>query len=413
MTSDNRFAVLAVLASALFACKGSVDATPPVANAGVDQTAWKGALVTLNGKASSNPGGGALTFAWRQAAGPAVPLSDDRAARPSFLAPRVTTTLRFVLEVSDGKTSATDEVIVAIGNRAPRAVAGADQVGATGHVLTLDAGASTDPDGDPLTASWFERSGPPVTLVAHPDGSASFVAPATPAVLEFALVVSDGEATSPEDVVRVQVLDESANWPPVANAGPDREVARRSVVVLAGYAVDRELDRSPGRGFRPRARRWRCSARTDPRLRSWRRPPRRPGIPARGGGCARHRVGPRRRAGPQPGAGDHLPDAVAQLAGDGGSLVAHAVVSDPDLDPLTSTWEWRRNGTVLAGETGATLAASLTARGDVFLVKLTASDGSREAVAQASVTIQDSPAIVTVSAPATAPWGEPLPSPRP
>ena len=273
MTSDNRFAVLAVLASALFACKGSVDATPPVANASVDQTAWKGALVTLNGKASSNPGGGALTFAWRQAAGPAVPLSDDRAARPSFLAPRVTTTLRFVLEVSDGKTSATDEVIVAIGNRAPRAVAGADEVGATGHVLTLDAGASTDPDGDPLTASWFERSGPPVTCRA-PRRERGFVAPATPAVLEFALVVSDGEATSPEDVVRVQVLDESANWPPVANAGPDREVARRSVVVLAGYAVDRELDPLTWTWLQTAGPSVALLGADDPRLRSWRRPPR-------------------------------------------------------------------------------------------------------------------------------------------
>jgi len=215
----------------------------PTANAGPDRMAWKGALVTLDGRESRDPEGSALTYAWRQLEGPAVALADDGTAQPSLVAPRATTTLRFALEVSDGQAvSAPDEVTVSVQNRAPTASAGADQVALLGHVVTLEAPDSHDPDGDPLAVTWFQRSGPPVVLAAQPGGSATFVAPATPSLLEFGLVVSDGEAISPEDGLRVQVLDPSANWPPVANAGADREVPRRSVVVLHGTGVDRELD---------------------------------------------------------------------------------------------------------------------------------------------------------------------------
>jgi hypothetical protein len=77
----------------------------PTANAGGLVTASEAASVTLNGAASSDPDGDALTYAWVQTAGPAVTLNDVNTAYPWFTAPFVNAagaTLKFELTVNDG-----------------------------------------------------------------------------------------------------------------------------------------------------------------------------------------------------------------------------------------------------------------------------------------------------------------------
>ncbi len=74
----------------------------PAADAGADQTVRPGALVTLDGSASSDPGGGALTYLWQQSGGPTVTLNDPTAGRPTFIAPDTPGVLTFTLTVTDG-----------------------------------------------------------------------------------------------------------------------------------------------------------------------------------------------------------------------------------------------------------------------------------------------------------------------
>lgn len=183
---------------------------PPVARAGVDQTVTNlPATVALDGSNSTDPDGDNLSFSWSQTAGqPAVSLSDATSATPSFSAPSVTqdSSLTFALTVSDGNLSSTDNVVVTlkaeVGNRAPVADAGADQTASANDTVTLNGSNSSDPDGDTLTYSWQQVAGTSVSLSNANATQASFVAPelAQQEVLEFQLVVDDGELSSTDTV---------------------------------------------------------------------------------------------------------------------------------------------------------------------------------------------------------------------
>ncbi|PHR61271.1 MAG: hypothetical protein COA43_04655 [Robiginitomaculum sp.] len=248
----------------------AIDQTP-VANAGVDQTLTdvaRGTVVTLDGTASIDPDGGALTYAWTQVSGPAVTLSSATAAQPTFTYPasgedgggkvivvaqegslkgQPASTLVFELIVSDGSSSsAGDQVSITINtNDAPTADAGVDQTlyGLDdGTVINLDGTGSSDPDGDTLTYTWTQTSGPTVTLTSPTTATPSFthgtagggipqkdinsnVVVVGPAPVSndvnyaFSLVVSDGSSSSAADTVGVDVLD---NRVPTSDAGSDQ-----------------------------------------------------------------------------------------------------------------------------------------------------------------------------------------------
>lgn len=90
---------------------------PPIVNAGPDQTVDPLVTVTLNGSGSRDPEGQPLTFSWRQVSGaPAVTLSATTSASITFIAPEIAggVTLTFELTISDGLTSATDQIVITV-----------------------------------------------------------------------------------------------------------------------------------------------------------------------------------------------------------------------------------------------------------------------------------------------------------
>jgi hypothetical protein len=146
----------------------------PVANAGPYQNVVTSTTATLNGSASSDANGDALTYKWVMISKPlssTAVLSSDTVVSPTFVADKAGTYV-FSLQVSDGKLSSTlSYVTVTAGaaNLAPVANAGSAQTVTRGATVTLDGSGSTDANGDTLIYTWtmtFKPTGSPATLGA-------------------------------------------------------------------------------------------------------------------------------------------------------------------------------------------------------------------------------------------------------
>jgi hypothetical protein len=123
---------------ATFIAKGN---TPPVANAGLDQTVAVGTTVHLNGSQSSDADGDALSFQWTITTlptGSTARLSDPTAVQPTFVVDRPGTyTVQLI--VKDGiVASAPDAVVITTQNSRPVANAGPNQTVAVGTTVHLD-----------------------------------------------------------------------------------------------------------------------------------------------------------------------------------------------------------------------------------------------------------------------------------
>jgi uncharacterized protein YggL (DUF469 family) len=209
----------------------------PIANAGIDQSVNEGAVVTLDGSASSDPDGSIFTYLWTAPAG--ITLSSNTASKPTFTAPEVATNTNytFTLIVNDGTVSSTaNQVVVQVKqvNKIPIANAGIDQSVNEGLLVTLDGSASSDPDGSSITYLWTAPAG--ITLSSNTTSKPTFTAPEVTVNTNytFTLVVNDGTVSSTADQIIVQV--KQVNKVPTANAGIDQSVNEGVLVTLDGSA---------------------------------------------------------------------------------------------------------------------------------------------------------------------------------
>ena len=219
----------------------SVTVTPlnrnPVAKAGPDQpAAGKNILLALDGTGSADPDSDPLTYAWAAPSG--INLSDVSSPTPTFTATR-SGAYTFFLQVGDGLGgTATDSVTVTVLNAAPVAIPRAPATAAKYAAATLDGSDSSDPDGDVLTYSWVQVSGPNVT-VRSPNAAIADFASTMSGVYVFELTVDDGDAAGTDFALVTVVVSNTA---PAADAGPDVLAQKGYRTRLSGSVLDADGD---------------------------------------------------------------------------------------------------------------------------------------------------------------------------
>jgi predicted secreted protein len=87
----------------------------PIAIAGADQQVRGGASVTLDGSASNDPQGEAITYRWEQIGGIDVTFTGGDTPVVQFTAPNDATTITFRLTVTDSNSlSSSDDVVIVV-----------------------------------------------------------------------------------------------------------------------------------------------------------------------------------------------------------------------------------------------------------------------------------------------------------
>lgn len=181
----------------------SLNNAPPQSVPGVTRSVTTGVAVSLDGSASSDSDGDALSYSWRftsRPSGSTAALSGSNTARPVFT-PDLAGQYVVELVVGDGislSQGASITLVAANTNAPPTAVPSGSQSATTGSVIFLNGRSSVDPNGDPLTYEW--------AFVTRPAGSAATLSSPTSATPSFtadfpgsyvvSLIVSDGKLTS-------------------------------------------------------------------------------------------------------------------------------------------------------------------------------------------------------------------------
>ena len=231
----------------------------PVANAGDPEAVPEGGTAHLDGSASYDPEGDALTYAWIQLDGLAVSLTPETPdnKQMSFVTPNVGpegADLHFQLTVTDSHSASSNATVlvhVNYVNQPPTANAGQDQTVNEGDTVSLS-GSGVDPDNNPLTFAWSQLSGPPVTITpdqADPS-KATFVAPqvfCAGDVVVMTLTVDDGYGGTATSNVTINVAN--VNHLPTASGGGNQQVSEGNAVSLHGTGNDADTQEVPSLMF--------------------------------------------------------------------------------------------------------------------------------------------------------------------
>ncbi len=214
--------------------------SPPVANAGPNQTVPLGAKVSLNGTGSSDVDGNPLTFHWSLVTRPATStsvLSGATTASPTFFAD-VPGTYIAGLTVNDGMVNSNPSMVtISTLNSPPVANAGPNQLVPLGSLVQLNGSGSTDVDGNTLTYSWTLITLPPNSgaMLSNPHAVNPTFTADLPGTYVAQLLANDGMVNSAPATVTIAT---DSLQPPTTNAGPSQTVAHGATVMLSGSASD-------------------------------------------------------------------------------------------------------------------------------------------------------------------------------
>ncbi len=215
----------------------STQFTPPVADAGENQFVLPGKLAHLAASHSFDWDGAPLAFKWTlssQPAGSFASISNTDAIAPTFFVDVPGTYVAQLTVTDSHNLSSTDSVTISTVDVPPNAVAGDWQRVAVGATVHLNAAASSDPNGDPITFTW--------SMLSRPAGSAAVITGVTSVTPTFVAdlpgsYVLQLEATDSHGNISLSTVEVTTDpKPPKADAGPGKSVSVGDTVVLNGSA---------------------------------------------------------------------------------------------------------------------------------------------------------------------------------
>jgi archaellum component FlaF (FlaF/FlaG flagellin family) len=218
---------------------------PPEAHAGENRSVTINTEVSLSAVASSDEDGDSLTYRWQlleKPTGSIAALSNANSLQPQFTVDRQGS-YRIELIVNDGQIDSQPAyVTISTENSKPIAKAGDDQTVKVQQTALLDGSASTDVDNDPLSFLWELLTKPSnsQTTLNNADSENPNLTPDKPGSYSVQLKVNDGQLDSAAD----QVIINTENSKPVANAGPNQTAQTGDNVILDGR-LSTDVDSDP------------------------------------------------------------------------------------------------------------------------------------------------------------------------
>jgi hypothetical protein len=197
--------------------------SPPVADAGDDQTVGENEAAVLNGTDSSDPNGDVIVYRWTTDDGNFI--SDEPYVKVAFSKGVWIVTLKVIDSRGASDTDTVTITVTESPNYPPIADAGDDKTARVGEDITLT-GEATDPDGDAMLYQW--RLGDEV--LSESRSVTLRFNKVKEYVLTFVATDIHGSSGSDETVLTVY----RPNSPPVANAGPDQTINTGDTIILDG-----------------------------------------------------------------------------------------------------------------------------------------------------------------------------------
>jgi gliding motility-associated-like protein len=214
---------------------------PPTVNAGVDKTVNLPTNSSSLTGSASDADGSIATYLWEKLSGPAATLANTNLATVS-ITNLVAGVYVFRITVTDNLgASASDnaQITVVAANQSPIANAGVDFAITLPTNSTSVPGSGTDPDGTIASYAWTQVSGPNTATLANNTTSSLSASGLIAGSYTFRLTVTDNQASTGFDDIKVTVNAAAVNTIPVANAGPDKTVTLpTNSVILSGSGTD-------------------------------------------------------------------------------------------------------------------------------------------------------------------------------
>lgn len=208
------FIIICIFASCKkeLSCENCQEGTPPIANAGVDQTIiLPGDSIALDGSASTDPDGKINEWLWTKISGPSsFTFSDAEIAKPMVKALQAGIYQFELKVVDDDGLAARDTVQVTVddpaSNQPPLACAGTNQtITLPGNTADLNGSCSADSDNNITAYLWTKVSGPSTFNINNASAVQTQVTGLTQGVYQFELKVTDAGGLVSKDTVQVTV----------------------------------------------------------------------------------------------------------------------------------------------------------------------------------------------------------------